>query len=196
MREQFPVKVTAETIVDSANAVAKGRGPAPVHLWNPPHCGDLDMRIARDGTWYYQGSPINRPAMVRLFSNILRKDGDDYVLVTPVEKVGITVEDVPFIAEDFDVDGEGPDQVLTFETHVGDKVAAGAETPIRVVFDPASQEPSPYVTVRANLEARITRKAFYRLVELATHQEVDGVSQLGVTSAGVFFPFLPSSDLE
>lgn len=192
MREQFPVKVTADTIASSANAAAKGRGPAPVHLWNPPHCGDLDMHIARDGTWYYQGSPINRPAMVRLFSNILRKDGDAYVLVTPVEKVGITVEDAPFVAEDFEVSGAGADQVLTFETHVGDHVAVGDETPIRVEIDPESEEPTPYVTVRANLEARITRKAFYRLVELATHQEVDGESQFGVFSSGVFFPFLPS----
>ncbi|WP_422049201.1 DUF1285 domain-containing protein [Shimia sp.] len=195
MRGQFPVKVTADTIASSANAAAKGRGPAPVHLWNPPHCGDLDMRIARDGTWYYQGSPINRPAMVRLFLNILRKDGDNYVLVTPVEKVGITVEDVPFVAEDFEVSSRGADQTLTFETHVGDNVIAGPDNPIRVEIDPESAEPSPYVTVRANLEARITRKAFYRLVELAEHQEVDGESQFGVMSSGVFFPFLPSSAL-
>ncbi|WP_058238970.1 DUF1285 domain-containing protein [Shimia marina] len=200
MREQFPVKVDADNIAASAKAASKGNGPAPVHLWNPPHCGDLDMRIARDGTWFYQGSPINRPALVRLFSNILRKDGDSYVLVTPVEKVGITVEDAPFVAEDFDVTtaepASGKDQTISFVTHVGDRVTAGADTPIRVEFDPTTQEPAPYVTVRANLEARISRKAFYRLVDLGTHQDVDGTSMFGVTSAGTFFPFLPSEALD
>ncbi len=189
------MKVDAKSLAASANAAAKGRGPAPVHLWNPPHCGDLDMRIARDGTWFYQGSPITRPAMVRLFSNILRKDGDDYVLVTPVEKVGITVEDAPFVTEDFDVAGDGETQVLTFETHVGDLAIAGPENPIRVEIDPQTEEPAPYVTVRTNLEARITRKAFYRLVELGTHQDVDGDSMFGVISSGTFFPFLPSDAL-
>ncbi|WP_353313717.1 DUF1285 domain-containing protein [Shimia sp. NS0008-38b] len=195
MREQFPVNVDANAIAASANAAAKGRGPAPVHLWNPPHCGDLDMRIARDGTWFYQGSPINRPAMVRLFSNILRKDGDHYVLVTPVEKVGITVEDVPFVSDDFTQTGTGQGQVLTFETHVGDMAVAGPENPIRVEIDPETDEPAPYITVRANLEARISRKAFYRLVDLAVHQEQDGERYFGVMSSGAFFPFLPSSAL-
>jgi len=190
------VKVNADTIAASATAAVKARGPAPVHLWNPPFCGDLDMRIARDGTWFYEGSPINRPAMVKMFSNILRKDGDKYVLVTPVEKVGITVEDAPFVTEDFEVSGEGDSQVLTFETHVGDFTAAGPDNPIRVEIDPESDEPAPYVTVRANLEARITRKAFYRLVELGTHQDVKGQSMFGVMSSGVFFPFLPSEALD
>ncbi len=196
MREQFPVKVNADTIAASATAAVKSRGPAPVHLWNPPHCGDLDMRIARDGTWFYEGTPINRPAMVKMFSNILRKDGDTYVLVTPVEKVGITVEDAPFITEGFEVTGEGDTQVLTFETHVGDFATAGSENPIRVVIDPDTDEPAPYVTVRANLEARITRKAFYRLVELGTHQDINGQSMFGVMSSGVFFSFLPSDALD
>lgn len=190
------MKVNADTIAASASAAVKARGPAPVHLWNPPHCGDLDMRIARDGTWFYEGSPINRPAMVKMFSNILRKDGDDYVLVTPVEKVGITVEDAPFITEDFEVTGEGDTQVLTFETHVGDFAAAGPDNSIRVDIDPDSDEPAPYVTVRANLEARITRKAFYRLVELGTHQDINGQSMFGVMSSGVFFPFLSSEALD
>lgn len=195
MKEQIPVKVDADSLAASAQVIAKGRGPAPVHLWNPPHCGDLDMRIARDGTWFYQGSPITRPALVRLFSNILRKDGDGYVLVTPVEKVGITVEDAPFVAVDFDVSGTDDDPVLTFETHVGDRVAAGPNTPIRVEIAEDTQEPAPYVTIRANLEARITRKAFYRLVELGVHQNVNGQSWFGVRSQGQFFPFLPSAAL-
>lgn len=190
------MKVNADTIAASATAAVKARGPAPVHLWNPPFCGDLDMRIARDGTWFYEGSPINRPAMVKMFSNILRKDGDKYVLVTPVEKVGITVEDAPFVTENFEVTGEGDTQVLTFETQGGDFVAAGPHNPIRVDIDPESDEPTPYVTVRANLEARITRKAFYRLVELGTHQDINGQSMFGVMSSGVFFPFLPSEALD
>lgn len=166
----------------------KGKGLPPVHLWNPDFCGDIDMRIARDGTWYYLGSPIGRKPMVRLFSSIIRRDGDDYFLVTPVEKVGITVEDAPFVAVSVEVSGEGERQVLRFVTHVEDEVEAGAEHPIRVVIDPVTQEPSPYVHVRANLEALIHRNAFYQLVELAVVREIDGRRWLGVWSGGEFFP--------
>ncbi|WP_107329074.1 DUF1285 domain-containing protein [Metapseudomonas otitidis] len=166
----------------------KGKGLPPVHLWNPDFCGDIDMRIARDGTWYYLGSPIGRKPMVRLFSSIIRRDGDDYFLVTPVEKVGITVEDAPFVAVSVEVSGEGERQVLRFVTHVEDEVEAGAEHPIRVVIDPVTQEPSPYVHVRANLEALIHRNVFYQLVELAVVREIDGCRWLGVWSGGEFFP--------
>ncbi|MDV3442545.1 DUF1285 domain-containing protein [Metapseudomonas otitidis] len=166
----------------------KGKGLPPVHLWNPDFCGDIDMRIARDGTWYYLGSPIGRKPMVRLFSSIIRRDGDDYFLVTPVEKVGITVEDAPFVAVSVEVSGEGERQVLRFVTHVEDEVEAGAEHPIRVVTDPVTQEPSPYVHVRANLEALIHRNVFYQLVELAVVREIDGRRWLGVWSGGEFFP--------
>lgn len=166
----------------------KGKGLPPVHLWNPDFCGDIDMRIARDGTWYYLGSPIGRKPMVRLFSSIIRRDGDDYFLVTPVEKVGITVEDAPFVAVSVEVSGEGERQVLRFVTHVEDEVEAGAEHPIRVVIDPVTQEPSPYVHVRANLEAVIHRNVFYQLVELAVVREIDGRRWLGVWSGGEFFP--------
>lgn len=166
----------------------KGKGLPPVHLWNPDFCGDIDMRIARDGTWYYLGSPIGRKPMVRLFSSIIRRDGDDYFLVTPVEKVGITVEDAPFVAVSVEVSGEGERQVLRFVTHVEDEVEAGAEHPIRVVIDPLTQEPSPYVHVRANLEALIHRNVFYQLVELAVVREIDGRRWLGVWSGGEFFP--------
>jgi len=119
MSGQNTVNPSAESIAASARAAAKGRGLPPVHLWNPPHCGDLDMRIARDGTWFYMGTPIGRPELVRLFSTILRKDGDAYVLVTPVEKVGITVEDAPFVAVDFEATGAGQTQSLSFTTNVG-----------------------------------------------------------------------------
>ena len=195
MSGQNIVKPTAEGIAASATAAGK-KGPPPVHLWNPPFCGDLDMRIARDGTWFYLGTPIGRPGLVKLFSSIIRKDGDDYFLVTPVEKVGITVEDAPFVAIDFDVHGDGSDQKLTFHTHVDDTVIAGPEHPIRVTRDPNTGEPSPYVRVRTNLEALIDRKSFYRLVELGTHEDIDGVSWFGVRSSDVFFPIIPSAELD
>lgn len=180
---------SADGLAKTAAAASKG-GLPPVHLWNPPHCGDLDMRIARDGTWFYEGTPIGRERMVRLFSTILRKDVDGYVLVTPVEKVGITVEDVPFVAIDFTAEGAGEAQNLTFHTNVGDDVVASAATPIRVERD-ASGEPTPYVLVRADLEARIDRKSFYRMVDLGTHRD----GWFGVWSSGNFFPIIPSSEL-
>ncbi len=188
------VKPTAQGIAESARAAGKG-GLPPVHLWNPPDCGDLNMRIARDGTWFYEGTPIGRPELVRLFSTILRKDGDRYVLVTPVEKVGITVDDAPFVAVDFEAEGAGTAQVLTFVTNVGDTVQAGPEHPIRVVRDPATGEPSPYVHVRAELEALIDRKSFYRLVEIGVHEDHEGASWFGLSSGGHFFPIIPSADL-
>ena len=181
---------SAESLADAARA-AQGRGLPPVHLWNPPFCGDLDMRIARDGTWFYLGTPIGRFELVRLFSTILRRDGDDYFLVTPVEKVGITVDDAPFVAVDFEPEGEGATQALIFETNVGDKVAAGPENPIRVVRDPKTGEPSPYVLIRANLEALIDRKSFYRLVDIGAHHD----GWFGVWSGGEFFQVIPSDEL-
>ncbi|WP_300588122.1 DUF1285 domain-containing protein [Marivita sp.] len=194
MSAQDRVIPSAEGIAASVRAT-KSKGLPPVHLWNPPFCGDLDMRIARDGTWFYLGTPIGRAPLVKLFSSILRKDGDKYFLVTPVEKVGITVDDAPFVATDFDVTGEGEDQVLTFTTHVGDTAVAGPEHPIRVERDSETGEPSPYVLVRANLEALIDRKSFYRLVDCGTHHEEDGQSWFGVWSGGQFFPIIPSADL-
>lgn len=191
MRTQKIVTPSAESLASSARAVQKG-GLPPVHLWNPPHCGQIDMRIARDGTWFYMGTPIGRAELVRLFSTILRKDGDEYVLVTPVEKVGITVDDAPFVAVDFDQRGDD----LIFETNVGDSMTAGPENPIRVARDAITGEPSPYILVRANLEALIDRKSFYRLVDLGEHAEHDGTQWFGVRSRGVFFPIIPSAELE
>ena len=171
--------------------VADKKGFPPVHLWNPPFCGAIDMRIARDGTWYYLGTPIGRKPMVRLFSGIIRRDGDDYFLVTPVEKVGIQVDDAPFVAVSLQVEGEGEAQVLRFTNNVDDEVAAGTEHPLRVVIDPLTQEPSPYVLMRTNLEALVHRNVFYQLVELAQSREIDGHEWLGVWSGGVFFPIGP-----
>ncbi|MEM1100034.1 MAG: DUF1285 domain-containing protein [Pseudomonadota bacterium] len=185
------VKPSAESIAASAQAARKKKGHPPVHDWNPPFCGDLDMEIRRDGTWFYMGTPIGRPGLVKLFSSILRKDGEDYFLVTPVEKVGIRVEDAPFVAQDFSVEGEGEAQVLTFVTHVEDEAVAGPAHPIRVERDPDTGEPAPYVLMRANLEALIDRKSFYRLVDLGA--EHDG--WFGVWSSGTFFPIIPAEDL-
>nr|WP_304665360.1 DUF1285 domain-containing protein [Pseudomonas tremae] len=168
--------------------IPKTKGLPPVHLWHPDFCGDIDMRIARDGTWYYQGTPIGRKPMVRLFSTIMRRDGDDYFLVTPVEKVGIKVDDAPFIAVSLEVVGEGEAQVLRFRTHVDDEAEAGPEHPLRVVTDPHTGEPAPYVLVRSNLEALIHRNVFYQLVDLAVSREIDGQQWLGVWSHGTFFP--------
>jgi len=187
------VTPSAESLASSARAAAKEgkRGAPPVHLWNPPFCGDLDMRIARDGTWFYLGTPIGRKELVKLFASIIRKDGDDYFLVTPVEKVGITVDDAPFVAVDFDREDEG----LRFVTNVGDEMVAGPDHPIRVERDAQTGEPAPYVLVRANLEALIDRKSFYRLVDLGEEAMVDGVNWFGVRSNGAFFPIIPAAEL-
>ena len=190
MNNEKIVKPSAESLASAARKASKG-GLPPVHLWDPDFCGDLDMRIARDGTWFYLGTPIGRPELVRLFSTILRKDGDDYFLVTPVEKVGITVDDAPFVAVDFEVEGSGADQTLTFETNVGDFAAAGPDHPIRVERDAETGEPSPYVLIRANLEALIDRKSFYRLVDIGAHHD----GWFGIWSGGEFFPIIPSDEL-
>ena len=195
MSDPAQKSVTADSIAAAASAVAKNRGPAPVHLWNPPFCGDLDMRIARDGTWFYLGTPIGRKSLVKLFSSIIRKDGDGYFLVTPVEKVGITVDDAPFVAVDFHAEGEGENRKITFTTNVDDTVTAGPEHPLRLERDPDSGEPSPYVLVRANLEALIDRKSFYRLVDLGEAGTVEGEDWFGVWSDGAFFPFIKISEL-
>ncbi len=159
--------------------------------WNPPFCGDLDMQIKRDGTWFYEGTPIGRRGLVKLFASILIREEGKYFLVTPVEKVGITVEDAPFIAIDFEATGEGRDQVLTFQTNLEDVAAAGPDLPLRFVRDEATGEPSPYVRIRRNLEALIDRKSFYRLVELGAHHE----GWFGVWSNGEFFGIIPSEEL-
>ena len=162
---------------------APGRGLPPVHLWNPPHCGEIDIVIKRDGLWFHEGTPIGREALVRLFSTVLRKDDDGIYLVTPVEKLKITVEDAPFIAVRVDRDGEA----LRFTTNVGDEVEAGPDNPIRVEMCEATGEPRPYLHVRRGLEALIARPVFYELVEMA--QERDGAMQ--VSSNGAWFTVGP-----
>ena len=165
------------------------REPAPVHLWNPPLSGEMDMRIARDGTWYHEGDPIRRLALAQLFSTILRLDEDArYYLVTPVERWAIQVDDAPFVAVRLSVSGEGEQQQLLFHTSLEDEVPLDVEHPLRVELDPQSGEPSPYIRVRANLDALISRTVFYELADLAVEAEVAGVQRIGVWSGGRFFP--------
>ncbi|OWL89401.1 DUF1285 domain-containing protein [Halopseudomonas aestusnigri] len=165
------------------------REPAPVHLWNPPLSGEMDMRIARDGTWYHEGEPIRRLALAQLFSTILRLDQDArYYLVTPVERWAIQVDDAPFIAVRLSVSGEGEQQQLLFHTSLEDEVPLDDEHPLRVELDPQSGEPSPYIRVRANLDALVSRTVFYELADLAVEAEVAGVQRIGVWSGGGFFP--------
>ena len=190
MSAQDRVIPSAEGIAASARA-SKGKGLPPVHSWNPPFCGDLDMRIARDGTWFYLGTPIGRPGLVKLFSSILRKDGEKYFLVTPVEKVGITVDDAPFVAVDVEAEGKGEAQELIFETNMGERVVAGPDNPIRVELDDETGEPRPYVMVRDGLEALIDRKSFYRLAGIGTQKD----DWFGLWSGGAFFRMIPQADL-
>jgi hypothetical protein len=162
-----------------------------VHLWNPAHCGEIDIVIKRNGLWFHEGTPIGREALVRLFSTVLRKDPEGYVLVTPVEKLAITVEDAPFVAIRVDREGES----LSFLTNVGDVVEAGPDNPIRVEMDQASGEPRPYVHVRRGLEALIARPVFYELAEMATRRETPDGPMMGVTSNGAWFAVGPPESL-
>ncbi len=175
-----------QAVVEAAQR-QQGRGLPPVHLWNPPNCGDIDIRIARDGTWFHERTPIGREALVRLFSTILRLDPDGYWLVTPVEKMRITVDDTPFLAVRVDeIDG-----FLVFQTNVGDQVTAGPEHQIRVDIDPASGQPQPVLHVRRGLEARLTRPVFYELVEMAQVRQTAEGPQYGVTSGESWFAVAP-----
>ena len=185
------VKASAEGLLQQVKGT---KGPPPLHLWNPPFCGDLDIRIARDGTWFYLGTPIGRAPMVKLFSSILKREGDGYFLVTPVEKVGIRVDDAPLLAVDFSATGSGPDQILTFVTKTDDEVTADATHQITVKIGDDG-EPSPYIHVRDGLLALIDRKSFYRLIELGCHAPHSGESWFGLWSSGQFFPIIRSTEL-
>lgn len=165
-------------------AAAKGLGRIPpVERWNPAYCGDSGMRIARDGSWHHDGAPIRRPGLVRLFSTILRKDDEGFMLVTPEEKLSIMVEDAPFLAVLMAVQGEDERQSLIFTTNVGDVVTAGPDHPLRFVSDLRSGAPIPYLLVRGRLEAKLARAVYYPLVEHAVARD----DALGVWSGGAFF---------
>ena len=171
------------------------RGLPPVHLWNPPDCGDIDMRIAADGTWFYCGSPIGRLPLIQLFSSILRKDEERYVLVTPVEKVGIKVDDAPFLAVELSTQGEGDRLSLSFRSNVEDAVTVSKQHPLR--FERGAAEGlKPYVHVRDDLWALVKRALYYDLVALGTTEDWQGDSWFGVRSGGVFFPMCPASEIE
>lgn len=161
----------------------------PVDTWNPPYCGDIGMRIAGDGVWFYSGSPIGRKPLVRLFSRVLRKDADGkHYLVTPVEKVDVAVDDAPFLAVEMEVAGVDREQALTFRTNVDDVVRCDGEHPLRFVPQPHSGGLKPYLLVRGRLEALVTRAVYYDLVALAVHEGAAADAPLGIWSGGAFFP--------
>jgi uncharacterized protein len=177
------------------SAARRLRGLEPAPSWNPPDCGDIDMRIAADGTWFYCGSPVGRAALVRLFASIMRKEGDRYVLVTPVEKVGIRVDDAPFLAVEMDIEHETRERQLVFRTNVDDLVVVDSKHPLR--FEPgASEGLKPYVRVRGDLWALVKRALFYDLVALGGTERVGIDDWFGVRSGGLFFPMCPASEIE
>jgi uncharacterized protein len=180
-------KAVEQAADNAANTNPAGKGLPPVHLWNPPFCGDLDMRIGSDGTWFYMGTPIGRPALVRLFSTILKREDGKYFLVTPVEKVGIRVDDAPFLAVEMVKDSDSNGLLLRFRTNVDDWVACDAAHRLR--FEMADDGGlTPYLHVRGELWAKVTRALYYDLVDMGEERVVDGHPMFGVTSGGEFFP--------
>ena len=180
-----------------SRATRAGKGAAPVERGNPDNCGDIDMEIRADGTWFYMGTPIGRMPLVQLFSTVLRKDDDGKTyLVTPVEKVEIRVEDAPFLAVELAASGTGDDRTLTFRTNVGDVVEAGKAHPLRFVLEDETGGLKPYLLVRGRLEALVARAVMYELVELGEEIEVDGETMFAVRSGGVVFPIMPAAELE
>lgn len=192
--------IALDSITGAAQTAVK-KGPPPVHLWNPPYCGEIDMRIASDGTWFYQKTPINRPALVKLFASVLKREGERYFLVTPVEKCGIVVDDAPFLAVEMRVreatDGAQPaPQVLHFRTNVDDWITCGADHPLRFEPDVGTGGLKPYLHVRRELWAKVTRALFYDLAELGEERVVEGRRMFGVASQGMFFPMAPADSLK
>ena len=187
----------AALITRAANDTNNKTGLPPVERWNPPFCGDIDMEIRADGTWFYMGTPIGRQPLVRLFSTVLRKDDDGRTyLVTPVEKVGIRVQDAPFLAVEMAVSGEGAGQILTFRTNVGDVSEAGPDHTLRFEIYGENHELKPYLHIRGNLEALVSRAVMYELVELGERVKLDGVTMFCIRSGGKLFPIMPADELE
>jgi hypothetical protein len=172
-----------------------GKGPPPVESWNPPFCGDLDMRIAADGTWFYLKTPIGRPGLVKLFASVLKREGEKYFLVTPVEKCGISVEDAPFLAVELDVTSGPRGRILNFRTNVDDWVPCGPEHVLRFEPEAATGGLKPYLHVRRDLWAKVTRSLFFDLVELGEERQIDGAAMFGVASMGEFFPMAPADQV-
>ena len=185
---------------DGLDAIAAGlprenKGPPPVERWNPPFCGDIDMRIATDGTWFYQKTPIGRLALVKLFASVLQREGDKYFLVTPVEKVGIIVDDAPFLAVEMNTSAGDAGRVLRFRTNVDDWIAAGPGHALRFELQPETGGLKPYLHVRRDLWAKVTRALFYDLVALGEERDVAGTAMFGVFSQGEFFAMAEASAL-
>jgi len=180
---------------DAAKANPTGRGLPPVHLWNPPFCGDLDMRIAGDGTWFYMGTPIGRPALVRLFSTILKREDGKHFLVTPVEKVGIRVDDAPFLAVEMQNEqSERGGRLLRFRTNVDDRVPCDGSHRLR--FEMAADGGlTPYLHVRSDLWAKVTRALYYDLVDMGEERVVDGSPMFGIESGGEFFAMADAKEV-
>ena len=186
-----------EAITGALDTASGGRkGPPPVERWNPPFCGDLDMRIATDGTWFYAKTPIGRPALVKLFASVLKREGDRYFLVTPVEKCGIQVEDAPFLAVELDIKESSGGRVLNFRTNVDDWVQCGPAHALRFEPESGTDGLKPYLHVRRDLWAKVTRALFFDLVELGEEREFEGKAMFGVTSMGTFFPMAPADQVK
>jgi uncharacterized protein len=183
-------------IADHARQQGGTKGPPPVHLWNPPFCGDLDMRIATDGTWHYLKTPIGRPALVKLFASVLKREADKYFLVTPVEKVGIVVEDAPFLAVEMQREDSADRPTLVFRTNVDDWVVCGPEHKLRFEPQPSSGGLKPYLHVRRDLWAKVSRPLFYDLVALGEERDIGRTRMFGVASGGEFFAMAPADQLK
>jgi hypothetical protein len=183
-----------EAIAGAVGRIA-ATGAPPVHLWNPPFCGDLDLRIATDGTWYYLKTPIGRPALVKLFASVLKREADKYYLVTPVEKCGIVVEDAPFLAVELKVEDKASRRILHFRTNVDDWVACGPRHALRFEPEPETGGLRPYLHVRADLWAKVTRPLFYDLVELGEERGVGAQRMFGIASDSEFFAMQPAASL-
>jgi len=182
--------------VESITGALTGRRAPPVELWDPPFCGNLDMRIASDGTWFYLKTPIGRPALVKLFASVLKREGNDYFLVTPVEKCGIRVDDAPFLAVELKVEKGPSGQVLNFRTNVDDWVVCGPRHALRFDLEASTGGLKPYLHVRRGLWAKVTRTLFFDLVDLGEEREIDGTAVFGVSSMGVFFAMAPAEQVK
>lgn len=189
--------VGLEGITGTLKTAAR-KGPPPVDLWNPPYCGEIDMRIAADGTWFYQKTPIGRPALVKLFASVLKREGERYFLVTPVEKCGITVDEAPFLAVELAVEPAARPEVsrvLRFRTNVDDWVTCGSDNVLRFEPEPATGGLKPFLHVRRDLWAKVTRALFYDLVELGEEREIGGMPMFGVASGSEFFAMAPADSI-
>lgn len=179
----------------AAGLPRENKGLPPVERWNPPFCGDIDMRIGADGTWFYQKTPIGRAALVKLFASVLKREGDKYFLVTPVEKVGIVVDDAPFLAVEMNASVGNAGRILQFRTNVDDWISAGPGHALRFEPQPKTGGLKPYLHIRRDLWAKVTRALFYDLVALGEERDVEGKTMFGVFSQGEFFAMAEASAL-